>query len=309
MAKSETRENWEINLVEETVSAVELTETEDVKPETIGVMLDTGAAAPGTTPAGELQKVPLKSATDSEEALAIQKAKIVSMVTIVVCLSLGTAAIVVGIMDMALALFGLGIEILLDAQSSVVVLWRFKDGKERFYATDSQALKFKMDRDARREAKGARLTALAFTCVAAVLTAFAVVKLVTYNKYDANNHRHELRASLFEMYYSWPTGIIFLILAWIKWTLGDQLDSDVLRLDSLSSFVGAFLALVVGVAGLLENKDGAWMADPVAALIIATILLFTGLRTWYDTTHWTTKHQHQVDVGPGVSTQGDASTI
>jgi len=264
----------------------------ELQPSTIGVTVENNIY----NDRGTEKKISSKSSISRKEAVHIYKAKVVSWVTIVVCMSLGGAAIIIGFLDHALALFGLGLEIMLDAQSSAVVLWRFKAGKERFYEGNNEAIESKRRRDAAREQEGAKITAGVFILVSVLITAVAIYKLVIYDVNSRDHLEKEKAAAKFEMYYAWPTGVIFLVLAWIKWTLADKLDSDVLKLDALSSFLGAFLALIVGVAGLLESHDGAWMADPIAAILIAVILCFTGIRTWYEASHYAENHRKQVDA-------------
>eukprot|EP00397_Hematodinium_sp_SG-2012_P059085 GEMP01075329.1.p1 GENE.GEMP01075329.1~~GEMP01075329.1.p1 ORF type:complete len:334 (+),score=59.45 GEMP01075329.1:59-1003(+) len=251
-------------------------------PQTIGI---------ANNATDEPRCVKLSHAMSPGEALLIRRANIVSIVSILASLILGLSSVVMGVSDRALALVGLGLQLLLDAQSSALVIWRFKKPKERLYDDEAEAIKFKADRDARRERDSTYSVAIIFVACSIILSTSAIYKIISYDKFDETNTRLTMRAASFEETYSWPTGIIFAILAWLKWSIAYELDSDVLKLDALASFMGAFMALIVGIAGLLEDHDGAWIADPVAALFIASILLWTGIRTWSDLRNVSTKHQ------------------
>lgn len=240
------------------------------------------------------RNVKLSAVVSDMEAALIQRARVVSWVSVIVSIFLGLTSVIVGISDRALALVGLGVQILLDAQSSIIVIWRFKQPKERLYEDQADAIQFKVDRDARRERDANYSVGLIFIACSLVLALSATYKILTYDPNDVNNMSMKA-VGHFEKIYSWPTGVIFLFLAWVKWTLGNDLGSEVLKLDSLASFMGAFMALVVGIAGLMEEHDGAWMADPVAALFISSLLLFTGYRTLIEARRLGERHQRFED--------------
>jgi len=252
-----------------------------------GTIETTGVPQSNKTPPELIKRrIPIISDTELRN---IYKAKIVAMISVIVCVILGSMSVMVGMRNFALVLIGLGIEVLLDAQSSIVVLWRFSSSKkdfERKSLVTDDAIKAKQDRDLKREQKGSQIVAVIFVIVGIVLTLSALWKLMTY---EDDNHLENNEAVIFETYYGWPTAFIFLILAMAKYRLGKKLNSDVLRLDAISSLLGSILALIVGITGVLEEYDGAWVADPVAAIIISIILVGVGLHTWIES-KTTSKH-------------------
>lgn len=189
---------------------------------------------------------------------------------------------------------------LLEAQSSGFVMWRFMQPKERHYQDEGDAKKFKADRDARREREASNSVAILFMACSGIMVLSAVYKIATYNKLDKANASSGLIAAKFEEVYSWPVGLTFFIIAWLKWALSCELRSELLQLDALASFMGAFMALIVGVAGLAEDRDGAWMADPLAALFCASVLMYTGFRTWQDTRYASYSQQRFEDISCGI---------
>ena len=70
--------------------------------------------------------------------------------------------------------------------------------------------------------------------------------------------------------------LVLPVLARAKLRLAKQLGSSALRGDGVLSLAGAVLAAATLISLLVDSAFGWWWADPVAALLIAGILLREG---------------------------------
>mmetsp|Transcript_40645 Transcript_40645/g.88521 ORF Transcript_40645/g.88521 Transcript_40645/m.88521 type:complete len:345 (+) Transcript_40645:1291-2325(+) len=210
-----------------------------------------------------------------EEAAKVYKVKVVSWLSLVLCSILGGIAFVVGVMDDQVALVGLAVEIWLDGMSSALVLWRYKKGKRRD-GTATELQRFKAERNLRRERNASWAMGVVFVFSAIILAIKACVKLLTFRASGSRLKTEHGGASVGALI-SWPCFFVFGGLACVKLALSKQLDSDTLKADALCSLLASLLAFVVGVSESLATRNG-WVADPVAALLVAGILLVEGAK-------------------------------
>jgi divalent metal cation (Fe/Co/Zn/Cd) transporter len=73
--------------------------------------------------------------------------------------------------------------------------------------------------------------------------------------------------------------VLLPILGVVKLRLGRALGSRALRGDGILSLVGAALALTTLVGLVADQRLGWWWTDPVAAVLIASVLLREGVCT------------------------------
>mmetsp|Transcript_113497 Transcript_113497/g.260411 ORF Transcript_113497/g.260411 Transcript_113497/m.260411 type:complete len:206 (-) Transcript_113497:2-619(-) len=191
-------------------------------------------------------------------------------------------------MDDQVALVGLAVEIWLDGMSSALVLWRYKKGKRRD-GTATELQRFKAERNLRRERNASWAMGVVFVFSAIILAIKACVKLLTFRasgsrlktceRHTASwtERRREHGGASVGALISWPCFFVFGGLACVKLALSKQLDSDTLKADALCSLLASLLAFVVGVSESLATRNG-WVADPVAALLVAGILLVEGAK-------------------------------
>lgn len=165
---------------------------------------------------------------------------------------IGVAAVIAGATHRSVALFAFGLDSLVDGSASAVLVWRFTlqlRGAER---AD------RAERIARRVVGVAMLLASTYVSVQAVRT------LV-----DGSGPK-STALGLILLAVSVP---VLSVLGSIKLRLAKELRSAALRGDGVLSSAGGALA-VVAIAGLLLGRSSGWSwADPVAALLIASVLV------------------------------------
>ncbi len=150
----------------------------------------------------------------------------------------------------ALVAFGLATEV--DATASAVLVWRFRaEGRSA-------------DRAERAEDVALRVVSVALAAVAAFVAVRAARTLAGGTPPEA---------SWFGLGLASASLLVLPPLAVGKLRLSRRLDSPALRLDGLLSAAGAGLG-GLALSGLALNRfAGWWWADPVAALIIAGLLI------------------------------------
>jgi len=157
-------------------------------------------------------------------------------VSILASLVFGSVSVISGFSDHALALVALGLQALLEAQSSMLVLWRFKEPKALLSECDNDDLRIDVDRDRRRESVAVVGGSILFIVCSAVLTLLVVLKISTYEN-NINDKRLSRAAGEFETWWTWPFGVTFLLLAILKWRLSYKLRSEVVELDWITPVV------------------------------------------------------------------------
>jgi divalent metal cation (Fe/Co/Zn/Cd) transporter len=215
------------------------------------------------------------------EMRRVRQTKLVSYVSLVASVIVGSAGLGLGIANSTLSLVGLGLEAALDGLSSALVIWRFKTGKPRQHEDEEVAARFKARRDAKRERNSGFGIGGTFIALSFILMCSAGYKLAAWA--PGSSAHHQVQGANWTVILSLPSALIFGTLAVAKFRLAFKLQSQVLEKDALCSLLGAALALICSVAGLLEGavEDPANIAavDAVAGAIIALILLVEGSRT------------------------------
>jgi divalent metal cation (Fe/Co/Zn/Cd) transporter len=146
------------------------------------------------------------------------------------------------------ALIGFGVDSVIEAASSVVLLWRLSDHP---HAEE-------------REEIAHRLVGVGFLALAAYISFHALHDLITHEP---------PRVSYFGIAYAGACIIVMPLLARAKRRVAARLDSDALHADSHQSDICAYLSIIL-LAGLTFNAlFGWWWADPVAALCMVPIIL------------------------------------
>lgn len=235
-----------------------------------------GAQEAGTTPGDK--------ASDLKQEVYL--AQVVSVASIIVSLIVGVSGILVGIAGGALAVIGLAGETLLDAVSSLMVLWRFKKGKRRHYESEEDALRRIEARNLERERKFTLVIGICFVVFAVMLLPLAMYHF----HHQWVSEAEEEKAASNSFFVSWPAFIIFAAFAQVKFNLAKKLDSKTLRQDAICTVFGAVLALISGLASSAENllagesEDAAAFeyVDPIASALIAVLILCEGSRTVFE---------------------------
>lgn len=190
----------------------------------------------------------------------VEVALAVSWLTVVWSTVTGVASAVVGLLAGSLSLAGLGVTVLIDVASSLVLIWRFR------HERDGGASVEHAERVAHRVASSALVG------FAVVLAAQAIRNLAAHD---------EPRASVLGVVLA-ALGVAFLpVLARWKYQAADGVGSPALRADAHITAVGAAIAAVTLAGLVLVRVWGWWWADATAALILAAVAGrqgWTGLR-------------------------------
>ncbi|KAK7094301.1 transmembrane protein 163a-like [Littorina saxatilis] len=190
---------------------------------------------------------------------------IVSWCSVTFSFSTGVAALVLGHIDKSEALFGYGLDATLDGLSSVAVLWRFYGSTADLY---SEA----------KERKACIVIGSLFVLSGLLLSGKSLHAIIT--------EVHESQAIVLYATFALTTGVVSVILAFIKVYLGYKLESEALATDSIITFVGAAMSFA-GVAGLeLYVQDThLWFMDSVFGIICGLFLIVFGIKLLYEMLH------------------------
>lgn len=241
------------------------------------------------TPCQEAKKMPTSScATEStgagNEEQAVRAARMVSVVSLLVSVIAASLGLGIGVAEEMLSLIGFGTEAVLDGLSSALVLWRFKRPKPRDHESPEAAASRLAERDARRERNSSIGIGATFLALSVLLLFSAGYKALEWDPDEAEHQHKERSGAWLSVMLSFPSGAVFGGLAWWKFSLARSLHSQVLRKDALCSVLGAVLAAIVAMAGLVEiaasnTSSHMAMVDAVASAAIALILGAEGGRT------------------------------
>lgn len=170
--------------------------------------------------------------------------------------AIGVAA---GLAAASVALFGFGLDAVVEASSSLVIIWRLS--VERSGSSTSE--------DA--EHKAIRFVAVAFFALAAYIAVNSVVDLVRGNRPDESTVGIVLAI------------VSLIVMPWLarrKRRIAAELHSGSMLADSKQTELCTYLSAVL-LIGLVANAvAGWWWADPVAGLGIAFFAANEGRELW-----------------------------
>jgi divalent metal cation (Fe/Co/Zn/Cd) transporter len=187
-----------------------------------------------------------------DRASLLRAATTVSALSCAVSVALSTAALALAIDTGSLALAAFGLESMVDAGASGVLVWRFRvEGREP-------------DRAAHVEQRARRLVGLVLVAVALYLGVASIRALVI------GTTPHEAAGSVL---LTASSVLVLPVLALRKLRLARQLGSRSLRADALLTAGGAVLGAITLAAVLVARYVRIEAADPAAALIVGVVLL------------------------------------
>jgi Co/Zn/Cd efflux system component len=205
---------------------------------------------------GELRQSDQRSQLGGRPAL-VQKAILLSVVSVVWGLGIGTWSITAGLLAGSLGVLGLGLDVVADVVGSASLVWRFR--RERSDPHDAEGA----------EARASVVVVAALLLTASVLVVASVQALIAGTAPDD---------SVSAMSSAGLSALVLIPLAIVKHRVGTQLSSSALKGDGTLSGIGASLG-VLALVGLLTNRYlGWWGADRVAALGAALIALVEARR-------------------------------
>jgi divalent metal cation (Fe/Co/Zn/Cd) transporter len=168
----------------------------------------------------------------------------------------GGAAVGTAVSTGSLSLIGFGINAVVDSSASAVLVWRFR-AEQAGHA----------ERADRAERLALRIAGAAFLVIALYLVIQGVRALIIARRFEAPAFGiGEAVAGL----------LVLPVLASLKYRLSAHLGSRALRADSLLTWSGVALAALALTALVLQRALGWWWADPLGALLIATLLAWQG---------------------------------
>jgi divalent metal cation (Fe/Co/Zn/Cd) transporter len=163
-----------------------------------------------------------------------------------------TAALAAG----SIALLGFGLDSVIEAFASVIVIWRFSG--ERRLSDDS-------------ETRARQLVAISFFLLAPYLAQDAIRTLI------AGDHAS---VSPVGIGLSISSLVLMPLLGHAQQHVGAGLGSAATAGEGAQNMLCAYLAAGVLVGLVLNAAFGAWWADPVVALAIAVLAVSEGFQTW-----------------------------
>jgi divalent metal cation (Fe/Co/Zn/Cd) transporter len=166
---------------------------------------------------------------------------------------IGTTA---GIMANSIALIGYGVDSTITGIASVIIIWRFSG--DRSSSEDA-------------EARAQKIVAISFFLLAPYIIVAAIHHLVTGS---------EAQASWIGIGLAIVSVTLMPLFGRAKKRIGNRLQSQATAGEGTQNILCAYLSLAI-LIGLGANALlGLWWADPLVALIVATVALQTGARTW-----------------------------
>jgi len=168
----------------------------------------------------------------------------------------GAVAVSAAVLAGSVALLGFGLDSVIEALASIIVVWRF---------TGTRTLSHTAERRAQKA------VAVTYFLLAPYIAADAIRTLVTA-EHPAT---------------TWPgiavsaaSLVVMPLLGLAKQRIGTRLGSAAVRGEGTDNLICAYLAAAV-LAGLLANTAlGWWWLDPAIALVIAAMAVHEGRETW-----------------------------
>lgn len=166
----------------------------------------------------------------------------------------GAVAVTAGVLAGSIALVGFGIDSSIEVFAAGVVVWQLKKPE-----------------DEERQRTALRLIGTTFFGLALYVSYEAVKDLVTQDKPDE---------SILGIVLNIVALAVMIPLARMKREVGERLSNRTVIADSAETRISNYLSVSL-LVGLGPNAlFGWWLADPVAALIIAAVAVNEGREAW-----------------------------
>jgi divalent metal cation (Fe/Co/Zn/Cd) transporter len=165
-------------------------------------------------------------------------------------------AVGAGIAASSVALVGFGIDSVIEALAGGVIVWLFSGGRGASHTAERHAQ---------------QLIAASYGVLVAYITVEAIRDLVT---------AHHPKASWIGIGLAAFTAPTMPLLARAKRNVGRKLNSSATVSEASQNMICAYLSIAL-LVGLLANAlAGWWWADPAAALVIAAVAGWEGIKSW-----------------------------
>jgi divalent metal cation (Fe/Co/Zn/Cd) transporter len=197
----------------------------------------------------------LALAPDERGAL-IARVKFISWLSLVWMTAEGVIGTAAGVVANSIALIGYGVDSTITGIASVIIIWRFSGDR--------------IDSD-HAEARAQKIVAITFFLLAPYIIVTAIHHLLTGS---------EAHASWVGIALAIVSVTLMPLFGRAKKRIGNCLQSQATTGEGTQNILCAYLSLAI-LVGLAANAIlGLWWADPLVALIVATVALQTGARTW-----------------------------
>lgn len=141
----------------------------------------------------------------------------------------------------SVALFGFGLDSLIEIGASIVVIWELSGSGEH------------------RQRRALRLIGIAFIALATYLVIQSALAFLS---------QHHAVPNGFGIAWTGATAVVMFCLAFGKTRIGRALDNPVLLTEGKVTVIDGILAVAVLVGVTLDLGFGWWWADPIAGLVI-----------------------------------------
>jgi divalent metal cation (Fe/Co/Zn/Cd) transporter len=192
----------------------------------------------------------------AERDRLIRHAKALSWLSLGYMTAEGAIAITAATLAGSVALLGFGLDSVIEAFASIIVIWRF---------TGTRRL------SEHAEQRAQRLVAITFFLLAPYIAQDAIRTLA--------NGEHP-RTSWLGIGLSIFSIIVMPLLGQAKHRIGQRLGSGATAAEGTQNMLCAYLAAGVLTGLALNATVGLWWADPAVALAIATLAINEGRQTW-----------------------------
>jgi divalent metal cation (Fe/Co/Zn/Cd) transporter len=209
-----------------------------------------------TPAAAGMSHQPGVTVPDGERDRLVRRAKALSWLSLACMTVEGAVAITAALTAGSVALLGFGLDSVIEALASVIVIWRF---------TGDRRLSDLAEKPAQR------LVAVSFFLLAPYVAQDAIRTLI------AGDHPS---ISWVGIGLSLSSLILMPLLGRAKQRIGSELGSGATAGEGAQNLLCAYLAAGVLTGLILNAAFGLWWADPVIALGIAGLAVKEGRETW-----------------------------
>ncbi|XP_067020249.1 transmembrane protein 163a-like isoform X2 [Acropora muricata] len=211
------------------------------------------------TPASQFVMFRERDKIDTDLSTAWRMAALlVSSVSLLITMSVGSAYFVFSTRDKSPAVFGFALSVSLDACSSAMVVWRF-------WGTSGQKYSLKKER-----------TACIIIGGFLMLSGCAVLSKAVFMLIDDNERKRSAALLISTV----ATFVVMVILAWFKFLIAYNVDSRALRTNGFNSTVEGVIAFIMAISDLISQENpNVWFLDASASIFSAFVLFVYGART------------------------------
>lgn len=200
--------------------------------------------------------------TSSERELAVTRALHLEYLTVGWNLVEGVIAVGAALLAGSVAILGFGIDSFVECASAVIMVWRLR--VERTQRLSEQRLE-QLEHRARQ------------------LVALSLFMLATYVSFDAADTLYTAARPAFSAVGVALLTVSLAVMLWLaraKRGVARALGSRAMQADAFQTTACWWLSLAALVGVGLNGLFGWWWADPIAALVIAALIVREGREAW-----------------------------